>query len=77
MGPGAHDPVHVNNRVNTRQTERLMCETPTPGNAPKYLKNSATRADGTVDEYAAKITGLSWIQMICRATAKATNRIAR
>ncbi|MDA7668714.1 site-specific integrase [bacterium] len=29
-----------------------MCETPTPGNAPKYLKNSATRADGTVDEYA-------------------------
>ena len=29
-----------------------MCETPTPGNAPKYLKNSATRADGTVEEYA-------------------------
>ena len=50
MGPGAHDPVHVNNRVKTRQTERLMCETPTPGNAPKYLKNSATSADGTVDD---------------------------
>ncbi len=29
-----------------------MCETPTPGNAPKYLKNSATRVDGTVDEFA-------------------------
>ena len=25
-----------------------MCETPTPGNAPKYLKNSATRLDGVV-----------------------------
>ena len=49
-GPGAHDPVHVDNRANTRQTERLRCETPTPGNAPKYLKNPTTSADGTVDD---------------------------